>query len=109
MISMTASMTGRSNTRLEFTPNSVELCGMVERSQRNGNTADQHEVEDVCADDVANGQITVTFNQRSNGRDQLRQRSTQRDKGQGDDAFGHAQRLGNQRTVINEQICAQRR
>ena len=29
MISMTASMTGRSNTRLEFTPNSVELCGMV--------------------------------------------------------------------------------
>ena len=30
MISMTASMTGRSNTRLEFTPNSVELCGMVQ-------------------------------------------------------------------------------
>ena len=48
----------------------------------------------------------MTFNQRSNGRDQLRQRSTQRDKGQGDDAFGHAQRLGDQRTIINEQICA---
>ena len=48
----------------------------------------------------------MTFNQRSNGRDQLRQRSTQRDKGQGDDAFGHAQRLGDQCTIINEQICA---
>ena len=32
MISLTASMTGRSNTRLEFTPNSVELCGMVNLS-----------------------------------------------------------------------------
>ena len=48
----------------------------------------------------------MTFNQRSNGRDQLRQRSTQRDKGQGDDTFGHAQRLGDQCTIINEQICA---
>ena len=44
----------------------------------------------------------MTFNQRSNGRDQLRQRSTQRDKGQGDDAFGHAQRLGDQRTISND-------
>ena len=28
-ISMTASMTGSSNTRLELMPNSVEFCGMV--------------------------------------------------------------------------------
>ena len=75
-----------------------------ERRQRDGNTADQHKVEDVCADDVADGQIAVTLDKGGNCRDQLRQRGAQRDEGQGDDALGHAQRLRNQRTVIDEQV-----
>ena len=61
---MTSSMTGRSSTRLELMPNSVELCGNCERRQRDGHAADQHQIEYIRTDDIADGQVAVALDQR---------------------------------------------
>ena len=47
------------------------LAGNIEGSQRNGNTGNQHQVEDVGADDVANTQGSVAAPQGGDGGDQL--------------------------------------
>ena len=44
--------------------------------------------------------------QGSNGRHQLRQGGAQRHKGQGNHGLRHTQRLGDQRPVVHQQICA---
>ena len=50
----------------------------------------------------------MALHQRSNGRDQLRQRGTQRHEGQRDDRFRHAHRLRDEGTVVHQQVRAQR-
>ena len=48
----------------------------------------------------------MALGQRGDGRDQLWQRGTQRDKGQCNDALRHTEGLGNQGTVVHQQVCA---
>ena len=78
-----------------------------EGCQCDGHAADQHQIEHVCAHDVAKGQIAAALDQRGDGGDQLRQRGAQRHKGQRDDRLRHAQCLCDEGAVIHQQVCAQ--
>ncbi len=106
MIVMTASMTGRSSTRLELMPNSVELCGTVKgasvtdiplTSTRLNTFAPTMLPRDKSLQPLTSEVMAVT----SSG-----SRGTQRDKGQCNDRLGHAERLGDQGAVIHQQVCA---
>ena len=48
----------------------------------------------------------MAFDERGNGRDQLRQGRAQRHKGQRDNTLGHAQSLGDQGAVVHQQVGA---
>ena len=50
----------------------------------------------------------MTLDQRGDGGNQLRQRGSQRHKGQRDNALRHTQRLRNQGAVVHQQVGAQR-
>ena len=80
--------------------------GHLEGGQSHGDAADQHQVEDVGADDVAQGQVAVALHQGGDGGDQLRQAGAQGHEGQGDDGFGHPQRSGDLGAVVHQQLRA---
>ena len=80
----------------------------VKRIECDGQTADQYQIEHVCTDDIAQRECAVSLGEGGDGGDQLRQRGTERDEGQRDDGFRHAQHAGKNRPVVDEQIRADR-
>ena len=64
--------------------------------------------QEILAADVADGERTVTLDQRGDGRDQLRQTGAESDEGQSDDRLRHAQLLGDDGAVVHQQVRAQR-
>ena len=80
----------------------------VKRIECDGQAADQYQIEHVCTDDIAQRERAVSLGEGGDGGDQLRQRGTERDEGQRDDGFRHAQHAGKNRPVVDEQIRADR-
>ena len=56
---------------------------------------------------VAQGETAVALHQGGDGGDQLRQRRTQRNKGQSDDGLRYAQSLGNDDAVVHQELGSQ--
>ena len=82
--------------------------GQAEGGQRHRDAVHQYQIEQIGADDVAQGQRPVPLDQGGDGRDQLGQRGAQGDHRQGNDRFGHAQTGGDHDAVVHHQVGAHR-
>ena len=78
--------------------------GNLERCQGHGNAGNQHQIEHVCTDDIADTQRGVALLQGGDGGHQLRQGGAQGHEGQGNHRFGHAQFLGDDGAVLHQQV-----
>ena len=76
-------------------------------SQRHRNAADQHEVEHIRADHVAERKVAVALDQGGDGGDELRKARAEGNKGQCNHRFRHAKRLSNLGAVFHKQVCPQ--
>ena len=75
-----------------------------ERGQRGGHPGDQCQVQKIGPDHIAERKRAVPLGQRSDGGGKLRQRGSERDKSQRDDALRHAERFGQHGAMVNKQI-----
>ena len=80
--------------------------GDVKGGERYGDAADQHQVENIGADDVSERKRSVAFEQGCDRRDQFRKAGSQCHKGERDDRLRNAQCLGDQCSVFHQEIGA---
>ena len=78
--------------------------GDGEGRQRYRQPTDQHQVEEVGSDNIAQRQGPVTLRQGGDGGDQFGKARSQRHKGKGDDRLGDPQSLGDEGAVLHQKV-----